>query len=212
MGKYFFNLSLKVKFIIIILVITSLVAISLGYYSFETSRSQIVEKVSTSNQSVINVIDNNITRMQQSISDWATVFILSSVVQKGLQERSPGQYSFDSTLYTGQTASIMDQMLVTGNFDYLALYGETNEPLYQVATDDSSGPVGLEVIRNSDVYQETLNLNGAPYWFPLTEQNNTFIEYNRKGKIGMSRIVRSTLNGEKMGLIFVGVNDQTIRR
>ncbi|MHA7965527.1 cache domain-containing sensor histidine kinase [Paenibacillus sp. CAU 1782] len=212
MGKSFYHWSLKTKLILIIQFITTLVAVTLGYYSFETSKTQIVNKVSVSNQSVITVIDNNITRMQRSISDWATVFILSSTVQQGLQETATGQNVLESALYSGPAASLMDQMLVTGNFDYLALYGEnSSDPLYQVATDDSSGPAKQEAITGSEVYRQTELLNGAPHWFPLTQENNAFIEYNRQGKMGMSRIVRSTLNGEKLGFIFVGVNHQTIR-
>jgi two-component system sensor histidine kinase YesM len=212
MGKSFYHWSLKTKLIVIIQFITTLVAVTLGYFSFETSKTQIVNKVSVSNQSVITVIDNNVTRMQRSISDWATVFVLSSTVQQALQMQANEQDALEFALYSGPAASLMDQMLVTGNFDYLALYGESSsDPLYQVATDDSSGPAKLETITASEVYGKTEQLNGAPYWFPLTLTNNAFIEYNRQGKMGMSRIVRSTLNGEKLGVIFVGVNHQTIR-
>lgn len=148
--------------------------------------------------------------MQRSISDWVTVFILSSVVQKGVQEHI--SENLESSLYNGPTSSIMNQMLVTGNLDYLALYGKFSQPLYQVATDDSSGPIDLDVIKESAIYASTVEHNGAPYWFPLTEQNNTFIEYNRKNKLGMTRIVRNALNGENIGFIVVGVNQETINK
>ncbi|WP_219836132.1 sensor histidine kinase [Paenibacillus sp. R14(2021)] len=210
MSRYFFNLSIKKKFIIIILFMTTLVSISLGYYSYTTSKSQIIENVSTSSLSVTQVVNSNLSSMQKSISDWVTVFILSSVVQKSLQQRS-SESDLEAALYSGPTASIMDQMLITGSVDYIALYGTTSEPLYQVAKDGSSGPGTSDQIRSSAIYDETSRRNGAAYWFPLTDQENLFIEYNAKEKIGMSRIIRSTLNGEKLGFIFVGVNHQTIR-
>jgi two-component system sensor histidine kinase YesM len=53
-------------------------------------------------------------------------------------------------------------------------------------------------------------LSGASYWFPLTEENNTFIQNNRNDKIGMTRIVRDVKNGKNIGFIFVGVNKKTI--
>ncbi len=194
------------------MMLTSLISIILGYYSYSTSKSLIVDKVSQSNLAVIRVIDSNLTTMQKGISDWITVFAMSSVVQKSLQDPRTEPNYLEATLYSGTTASMMDQMLVTGNFDYLALYGNTNEPLYQVARDGSSGPKHLNVIKQSGIYQKTLQLNGSAYWFPLTEKNNVFIEYNRNEKLGMSRIIRSTLNGEKIGYIMVGVNHQTIKQ
>ncbi|MFC4323967.1 cache domain-containing sensor histidine kinase [Litchfieldia salsa] len=212
MRRHYFNLSLKTKFIILIMLSTSLISITLGYYSYSTSKSQIVDKVSQSNLAVIGVIDRNLTNMQKGISDWITVFAMSSVVQKSLQDPRTEPNYLESALYSGTTSSMMDQMLVTGNFDYLALYGKTNEPLYQVARDGSSGPKHLNGIKQHRIYQKTLQLNGSAYWFPLTEQNNVFIEYNRHEKLGMSRIIRSTLNGEKLGFIMVGVNHQTIKQ
>ncbi|MBB3112372.1 two-component system sensor histidine kinase YesM [Paenibacillus phyllosphaerae] len=210
MSSYFFNLSIKKKFIIIILLMTSLVSVTLGYYSYTTSKSQIIDNVSTSSLSVTQVVNSNLSSMQKSISDWVTVFILSSVVQKSLQQRL-SESDLESALYSGPTASIMDQMLITGSTDYIALYGTANDPLYQVAKDGSSGAGTFDRIRGSAIYEETSRRNGAAYWYPLSDENNLFIEYNTKEKIGMSRIIRSTLNGEKLGFIFVGVNHQTIR-
>jgi len=212
MHATFSNLSLKSKFIIMIVLVATLVSVTLGYYSYETSKHQIVEKVSQSNLSVIEVIDTNLTNMQQSISDWVTVFALSSVVQDNLQKTQPAPNSLESALYSGPTASMMNQMLVTGSFDYLALYGNRNEePLYQVATDDSSGPRTFGLIRENDVFVQASELNGAALWFSLAEPGNAFIEYNRNEKLGMGRIIRSAFTGEKLGFILVGVNHQTIR-
>ncbi|WP_042224181.1 sensor histidine kinase [Oceanobacillus manasiensis] len=212
MRRYFFDLNLKTKLVIIIMLSTSLITIILGYYSYSTSKSHAVDKVSQSNLAVIKVIDQNITNMQNSISDWITVFLMSSVVQDSLQDLTTNSSYLEANLYSGETASMMDHMLVTGNIDYLALYGKKNEPLYQVARDGSSGPSSMDTIRHTQAYQHTLNLNGSAYWFPLTEHNNLFIENNRKEKLGMSRIVRSTFNGEKLGYIMTGVNHQTIKQ
>lgn len=106
----------------------------------------------------------------------------------------------------------MNQMLVTGSFDYLALYGSLSEPLFQVATDDSSGAYSLSKITSNDTYKQTVALNGASYWFPLTEENNVFIQSNRNDKLGMTRIIRDIVNGNRIGFVFVGINLETIRR
>ncbi|NRF93767.1 sensor histidine kinase [Paenibacillus frigoriresistens] len=206
MKQFFFNMSLKYKIISIFFIIITCVASALGYYSFHIAESQIITKVSATNLSVIKVIDNNVSSMQRTISDWVTVFSLSSVVQDGLQNKDIDKTALESMLYSGTMASIMNQMLVTGNFDYLSLYGADNLPLYQVATDDSSGAGLFDKIRDSEIYNQTLALNGASFWFPLTDTNNPFITYNRKDKIGMTRIIRNTLNGNQIGFVFVGVN------
>ncbi|OMF97607.1 sensor histidine kinase [Paenibacillus sp. FSL R7-0273] len=212
MVEPFFNTSLKTKIVIVFVVMITLITSALGLYSFHTSKKQIVNKVSTTNLSVIRLIDNNIIEMQKSIKDWVTVFSLSPVVQDALQNEPDGNVDLESQIYSGTMSAIMNQMLVTGNFDYLSLYGQEEQPLYQVATDDSSGPGSYSGIVSSDVYKQTLEFNGASYWYPLNAANNVFIDVNRNEKIAMSRIVRSTLNGRNIGLIFVGINTETIRK
>ncbi|CAM4012757.1 sensor histidine kinase [Cohnella lubricantis] len=211
MYRSFMNLNIRNKLIAVMVLSMTLVVLVLGYYSFQTSKKQIVHKVSATNLSVAKVIDNNLAGLQRTISDWSTVFILSSAVQSRLQTGGNGGNTLESALYSGPTSSIMDQMLVTGNFDYLSLYGLTDDPLYQVATDDSSGAQPLSVISDSQLYTETVDRNGAPYWFPLTAENNRFVGSNRKDKIGMTRIIRSTLTGDRIGFLFVGVNKETVR-
>ncbi|KUP21703.1 sensor histidine kinase [Paenibacillus sp. DMB5] len=208
----FFNTSLKTKIVLVFIVMITLITSALGLYSFQTSKKQIVNKVSTTNLSVIRLIDNNIVEMQKSIKDWVTVFSLSPVVQDALQNEPDSNVDLESQIYSGTMSAIMNQMLVTGNFDYLSLYGQDEQPLYQVATDDSSGPGSYSRIVSSDVYKQTLEYNGASYWYPLNSANNVFIDVNRNEKIAMSRIVRSTLNGRNIGLIFVGINTDTIRK
>lgn len=206
------NLSLRYKIIGMYVLIVTVVAGSLGYYSFKTSEKQIINKVSASNQSIITLIDNNLAVMQRSISDWITVFSLSELVQSSIRNKDTDPDKLETKMYSGTMSSLMNQMLVTGNFDFLSLYGSDSKPIYQVATDDSSGGLPLDFIRQSNIYNQVEAANGASTWFPLTGSNNVFIEDNRNEKIGTSRVIRSTLNGRNIGLIFVAINTDTIRK
>jgi two-component system sensor histidine kinase YesM len=150
--------------------------------------------------------------MQKTIADWVTVFSLASVVQETLRSNTPDSVEIENQFYNGPTASMMNQMLVTGNFDYLALYGKPSAPMFQVATDDSSGAYSFDKITPNDIYKQTVALNGASYWFPLTQETNVFIQSNRNEKIGMTRIIRDIVNGNRIGFVFVGINLETIRK
>lgn len=161
---------------------------------------------------MLKQIDSNLSRMQKTIADWVTVFSLASVVQETLRSNTPDSVEIEDQFYNGPTASMMNQMLVTGNFDYLALYGSLSAPMFQVATDDSSGAYSLDKITPHNIYKESVALNGASYWFPLTEENNVFIQSNRNDKLGMTRIIRDIVNGNRIGFVFVGINLETIRR
>lgn len=211
MPRHFLNISLKYKIVALFFIILTIVSLVLGYYSFQTSKKQIVNKVSSTNLGVVKEINNNINTLQQTISDWVTVFTLTNVVQDILRSSSIGSNQVESLLYNGPTASIMNQMLITGNFDYLAIYGKKQDAIYEVATDDSSGAYSFDNISETDIYKNTVTLNGASYWFPLTLENNVFIQNNRNAKIGMTRIIRDINNGHRIGFIFVGVNLDTIR-
>lgn len=210
MLRVYLNLSLKYKIIILFAALMTIFSVALGYYAFQSSRTQIVNKVSSTNLGVIRVVENNMKSMQQAMSNWVTVFTMDPFIQKTLRQDTRPSDSLDSTLYSGSTASLMNQMLLTGNFDYVALYGKEGPPIFQMATDDSSGSSTIQQIASSSIYGQTAALRGAPYWFPLTEGNNVFIQNNRKDKIGMTRVVRNVNNGSTIGFIFVGVNRETI--
>lgn len=211
MANFFMNLSIKYKIFILFYLLVVVLTLTLGYYSYQTSSKQIISKVSATNLGVIKEIDNNIMGLQKNISDWVTVFSLASMVQDILQTRSVEPDQLERMLYSGPTSSIMNQMLVTSNFDFLSLYGKGTYPLFQQATDDSSGASDFSNIQASPVYKKTVELNGASYWFPLTDEYNVFIQNNRNEKIGMSRIIRSVTSGSTIGFIFVGINEETIR-
>ncbi|WP_248930539.1 sensor histidine kinase [Paenibacillus hamazuiensis] len=212
MRKFYLNLSVKYKIFILFYLLVVALSLTLGYYSYQTSSNQIIEKVSMTNTGVIKEIENNITGMQRNISDWVTVFSLASEVQAALIGDGRTSDRLESSLYSGPTASMMNQMLFTRNFDYLALYGKGASPIFQEATDGSSGAVGLPQIESSRLYEAAARLNGASYWFPLTGSNSMLIQNNRNEKIGMARIVRSIQDGSTIGFIFMGINHETIRQ
>ncbi|WNS44152.1 sensor histidine kinase [Paenibacillus sp. MMS20-IR301] len=206
------NLNLRYKITILIFLLITAVTFSIGGYSYSISKKQIINKVSNSNQSVLKQINSNLSRMQKTIADWVTVFSLASVVQETLRNNTADSVEIENQFYNGPTASMMNQMLVTGNFDYLSLYGSVPTPIFQVATDDSSGANSFDTIINNAIYKETVALNGASYWFPLTRENNVFIQSNRNEKLGMTRIIRDIVNGNRIGFVFVGINLETIRK
>ncbi|OMF27355.1 sensor histidine kinase [Paenibacillus sp. FSL H8-0259] len=212
MLRFYLNMNLRYKITILIFLLITAVTFAIGGYSYTISKKQIINKVSNSNQSVLKQIDSNLSRMQKTIADWVTVFSLASVVQETLRSNTPDSVEIEDQFYNGPTASMMNQMLVTGNFDYLALYGSLSAPMFQVATDDSSGAYSLDKITPHNIYKESVALNGASYWFPLTEENNVFIQSNRNDKLGMTRIIRDIVNGNRIGFVFVGINLETIRR
>lgn len=205
------NLSIKYKIFILFYLLIVIITLTLGYYSYQTSSKQIVSKVSATNLGVIKEIDNNITGLQKNIADWVTVFSLSSTVQDILQYPSVDPVQLERLLYSGPTSSIMSQMLITSNFDFLSLYGKAAYPLFQQATDDSSGASDFARIEASPIYKKTVERSGASYWFPMTDENNVFIQNNRNEKIGMTRMIRSGTSGNTIGFIFVGINTETIR-
>ncbi len=211
MMKWYLNMRIKYKIFILFYSLIVIVTLTLGYYSFQTSKKQIVSKVSSTNLGVLKEVDNNISILQKNIADWVTVFSLASEIQAVLRKDPTESAQLDAVLYNGPMSSIMNQMLITGNFDFIALYGKGRFPLFQESTDGSGGANHLEEIKKSAVYKKSLELNGASYWFSLTDENSQLIQDNRNKKIGMSRIIRNTANGSALGFMFVGINEETIR-
>jgi two-component system sensor histidine kinase YesM len=211
MVKWYLNMRIRYKIFILSYTLIVTVTLTLGFYSFQTSKKQIVNKVSTTNLGVIKEVDNNLAILQKNIADWVTVFSLASEVQDVLRKDPAQLEQLESVLYNGPMASIMNQMLITRNFDFIAMYGNGKLPLFQESSDDSSGANDFEKIKETFVYRKSLELKGASYWFPFKGENSMLIQDNRNEKLGMSRIIRDTVSGRTLGFIFVGINEQTIR-
>ncbi|MFD1905296.1 hypothetical protein ACFSQ7_16415 [Paenibacillus rhizoplanae] len=62
------NMNLRYKITILIFLLITGVACTLGAYSYNISKQQIINKVSNSNQSVLKQIDSNLARMQKDVS------------------------------------------------------------------------------------------------------------------------------------------------
>jgi len=212
MVKWYLNLRIRYKIFILSYIMIVMVSLTLGFYSFQTSTKQIVNKVSATNLGVVKEVDNNLAILQKNITDWVTVFSLASEVQDVLRQEPARVERLESVLYNGPMASIMNQMLITRNFDFIALYGNGRFPLFQESSDDSSGANDLEKIKETSVYKKSLELKGASYWFPMKGENGMLIQDNRNEKLGMSRLVRDTVSGRTLGFIFVGINEETIRK
>lgn len=75
--RYYLNMNLRYKITILIFLLITGVACTLGAYSYNISKQQIINKVSNSNQSVLKQIDSNLARMQKTLADWVTVFSLA---------------------------------------------------------------------------------------------------------------------------------------
>ncbi|WP_110930424.1 sensor histidine kinase [Paenibacillus bouchesdurhonensis] len=212
MKRLFLDLSIRLKIFITFYSVITLITLSIGIYSYQTVKKEIIDKVSVTNIGMIAQIGNGISAMRKQIEDWATIFISSQPVQSKLSQKGSSGQSLESTLYDGPTASIMAYMLTTSIFDYLSLYGTADSPLFSESTGYGGIPYPLSNIHDSSIYSEIKQKNGAPYWFSSTDNQDIFFHHNPSEMIGMSRIVRNVYNGDHIGLLFVGIHSDTVRK
>ncbi|RRJ64608.1 sensor histidine kinase [Paenibacillus oralis] len=212
MKRLYLDLSIRLKIFVIFYSVITIITLSIGIYSYQTVKKQIIDKVSTTNIGMIAQIGNGISAMRKQVEDWATIFISSQPVQSKLSQNGSSGESLENTLYDGPTASIMAYMLTTSIFDYLSLYGTADSPVFIESTGNGGTPYPLSNIYKSPIYSKVKQNNGAPYWFSLTENQNIFFHDDQSEMIGMSRIVRNVYNGNHIGLLFVGIHSDTVRK
>lgn len=66
-GKLYLNLSIKYKIFILFYLLIVVLCLTLGYYSYQTSSKEIINKVSTTNLGIIKEVDNNIVMLQKTL-------------------------------------------------------------------------------------------------------------------------------------------------
>jgi two-component system sensor histidine kinase YesM len=211
--NWYLNLSIKYKILIFFYSIVFLVSLSFGIYSTSTSEKYVINKVSSANLNVVKQLSSNLSLIQKDIVDISTYLCIDSDIQASLNEdnKLKKPVSNGNLPYKSNSINFIINIIASKSYiSCLFLYSNNDSPYYYEFTDMSTGVKAQSVIRNSSVYKTAVNLKGAPFWFPMLEQNNTFIQNSNYPKIGVCRIIKDFATFKQNGFLVIGLNESVI--
>lgn len=212
--KWYLNLSIKYKILIFFYSIVFLISLSLGYYSTTTSEKYVINKVSSANLGVVKQLSSNLSLLRSDIVDISTYLCIDSDIQELLDEDNRHRESLYGAGLPGRSNSMKFIINIIASKSYIScliLYSNSDLPYYYEFTDMSYGVKALSGIRDSGEYKAAVELNGAPFWFPMLDTDNTFIQNSNYPKIGVCRIIKNYRNFKQNGFLVLGLNESVIR-
>jgi two-component system sensor histidine kinase YesM len=207
----YMNLNLKYKLIILFLLIIVFMSVILGGYIYISSSINMERIINTANFQIIEQISNNIDFIQSDISDMSTFTLLNPDIQALIKLNGPfvnelSRSEYD--IFTNATKYLYNLFASKDYIDFIIIYGERGMPYY-LSCDRSSGILNYEPIRNMEIYEKAITLKGRPFWFIMSESENSLIIDNKSPKIAMCRslIEFNSLNMTGLMITFTNISN-----
>jgi len=211
--RFFSNLSIKYKILILFCLVTTIIATLLGLYSLNISKKNIINKVSALNISVNNQLNSQVNFLLRDITDISTNICIDKNVQSLLSDQTGSmQTRQDLFLTANSSLSFVTNIIASKSYiSFFVLYSKLDDPVYYEFTDMSIGAKGFRQIQESGLYQSALAQYGSPLSFHLPKGENVFIQRSTYAKVGICRIVKNFTSNEPIGFLVIGFNESTLR-
>jgi two-component system sensor histidine kinase YesM len=208
------NLNLKYKLIILFLLVIVFMSVILGGYIYISSSINIEKIINAANFQIIEQIRNNIDFIQSDINDMSTLTLLNTDIQALIKLNGPFVNEFSQNeydIFTNATRYLYNLFAAKDYIDFIIIYGERGMPYY-LSCDRSNGILNYEPIKNMEIYEKAIALKGKPFWFVMSELENSLIIDNKSPKIAMCRSLIETNSLNMAGLMITFTNISNIEK
>ena len=211
--KLYLNLSIKHKILIFFYGLLIIMSVILGVYAYLISHSYVISKVSSSNINVLRQINTSINFLQKDIVDISTYLAIDPIVLSNLKKKQESSESAsENQFYIGNSMEFITNIIASKDYiSCIMLYGNRSIPIYYQFTDTSTGANNTSAIKSTDIYKKAASMGGAPLWFIMDSDDNTFIQNNAFRKIALCRIIKDYPRRDVTGFMIIGINESIIR-
>lgn len=210
MSKLFFNnLSFKYKVLSLFFSLLLLVSLILGFYSYDTSKKYVINRISSVNLTIVRQLCTDINLLLKDMEEISTFICISPDVQSTLV-KYPKNKDDDEII---STSALNFTNYLFGGKDYLnslCIYGNNEVPVYSYIQDGSTELYNLYEIQNSEIYNQISDLNGKPFWFPIKKGDSFFYHISKSEKLCLGRIIKDSSFSKNAGILFISMNSDAI--
>ncbi|QDP39824.1 sensor histidine kinase [Radiobacillus deserti] len=204
-------LDLPVRFKILLWFIPLLlitVAIT-GWYSYYTAKNQVLEKINRAQLEYTNQISNQLDYITTDAVDFTNYLFLLSSVQQFLNPITED----DSISRRKQINEIVSSLLVNQrDFQSLVLYGFNEEvPPLAINQTGVTSAMPFSAFQQTEHYKRAIEQAGNPSWTLLMNDAPLF-EGDNRTKIILTRVIKNSYTLKDLGIVVIGVNEETLRR
>ncbi|UFU00619.1 sensor histidine kinase [Radiobacillus kanasensis] len=180
-----------------------------GWYSYYTAKNQVLEKINRAQLEYTNQISNQLDYITNDAVDFTNYLFLLSSVQQFLNPITQD----DSISRRKQISEIASSLLVNQrDFQSLVLYGFNEEvPPLAINQTGVTSTMPFSSFTKTQHYKLALEQAGKPSWTLLTGDEHLF-EGDSRTKIILTRVIKNSYTLKDLGMIVIGINEETLRR
>lgn len=213
MKKWYLNLSIKYKLIVMFYFFLALLSMVFYYYNNRIAVSNIMENAGNANLYLLEQMGSNIRFLRREIEDMTTQLMIQPQVQAYIQ---PYDTSTSETQKMYIDSSLKNAVNLITSKDYvssLSVCGFQNNTVPFIRSIDSRFSLpDYQELNQTEFFQEALAAKGKPIWLENSEETYLFAANNKYNRIFMIRVIREYNTYENLGLIVVGISEPALRR
>ena len=213
MKKWYLNLSIKYKLLIMFYFFLALLSMSFYYYNNRIAAANLMENVGNANLYLLEQINSNVLFLRREIEDMTTQLMVQPQVQAYIQ---PYDSATSETQKMYIDSSLKNAVNLITSKDYvssLSVCGFQNNSVPFIRTIDSRFSLpDYEELSHTEFFQAAKAAKGKPVWLENSDETYLFAANNKYNRIFMIRMIREYNTYENMGLIVVGISEPALRR
>lgn len=213
MKKWYLNLSITYKLLIMFYFFLALLSMSFYYYNNRIAAANLMENVGNANLYLLEQINSNVLFLRREIEDMTTQLMIQPQVQAYIQ---PYDSATSETQKMYIDSSLKNAVNLITSKDYvssLSVCGFQNNSVPFIRSIDSRFSLpDYEELAHTEFFQAAKAAKGKPIWLENSDETYLFAANNKYNRIFMIRMIREYNTYENLGLIVVGISEPALRR
>lgn len=210
------NLSVKKKLVfygyLTITPVLVVVCIVLLFSNYNKVLNQRLEN----DLSSVNALADSINVLQGDIKDFSTYICINNDVRKLLsvnRQSEKEQKNQNAKLWLEEAPMqiVQDMMAIKGHCDTIAIYPENGIRPYLRCMDGSSYISQMDIIRDTDIYKETIESDNGMVWKSVSKGSGDTYITNRSDKIVLYREIFDMARKKTLGYIVIGASQEQFK-
>ncbi|WP_407268559.1 sensor histidine kinase [Radiobacillus sp. PE A8.2] len=205
----YLNLPIRFKILLWFIPLLLVTIAFTGWYSFYTAKNQVLEKVTIAQQEYANQVSDQLDYISRDAVDFTNYLFLLSSVQQFLNPITQE----DSLARRKQINEIVSSLLVNQrDMQSLVLYGFNDQvPPLAVNQSGITSTMPFQKFKQTNHYQLAVQQKGRPSWTLLKGDEQLF-EGDNRTKIMLTRVIKNSYTLNDLGIVVVGINEETLRK
>lgn len=166
--------------------------------------------------SSVNALADSINVLQGDIKDFSTYICINNDVRRLLsvnRQSEKEQKNQNAKLWLEEAPMqiVQDMMAIKGHCDTIAIYPENGIRPYLRCMDGSSYISQMDIIRDTDIYKETIESDNGMVWKSVSKGSGDTYITNRSDKIVLYREIFDMARKKTLGYIVIGASQEQFK-